>query len=255
MHVTHSKETSHTSLACDVGHDTDMSHITGMSNITGMSCHTWEWVVSCMTLSHVTHMNESCHVTCHTQVVSHTGTSHVIHDTTHSYAWHHFESCNTWHIESCNTRQCVVSRIGMSRVTHRNESRHTWHTSHEWVISYITNASCGMRHVEEASCRYTYMLQHTATHACRRGVMYIDIIHRRCVMSHITQQSCHTQEWVMSHMKEPEIWRTSDWLHKRVTYSIKPTTNPTLKPITNRTYKRTPFANTKNAFQTTRVHT
>jgi len=116
------------------------------------SCHTYEWVMSQIWMSHVTHMNESCHT--YEWVMSHIWTRHVTHMTEschrYSHIWmshvtHMNESCHiyehTSHVthmnESCHTYEHVMWHIWLSRVTHTNESCHTrmnesCHT-YEWV--------------------------------------------------------------------------------------------------------------------------
>jgi len=51
------------------------------------SCHTYEWVMSHIRMSHVTHMNESCHT--YERVMSHIWMSHVTHmnESCHTYEW------------------------------------------------------------------------------------------------------------------------------------------------------------------------
>jgi len=90
------------------------------------SCHTYEWVMSHVWMSHVTCVNESCY-TCE-WVVSLGWMSHV-----------------TRVNESCHTCEWVMSHVWMSHVTRVNESCHSceWVMSHVWV-SRVTrvNESC-----------------------------------------------------------------------------------------------------------------
>jgi len=81
------------------------------------SCHTYEWVMSHIQMSHVTHMNVSCHLWLRL---------HVTHMN-----------------ESCHTYEWVMSHIWMSHVTHMNESCHKWicHVTYKCVIPHM-NASC-----------------------------------------------------------------------------------------------------------------
>ena len=62
------------------------------------SCHTYEWVMSHIWMSHVTQMNESCHT--YEWVMSYIWMSHVTHMN-----------------ESCHTYEWVMSHIRMSQVT------------------------------------------------------------------------------------------------------------------------------------------
>jgi len=133
------------------------------------SCHTYEWVMSHIWMSHVTHMNESCHT--YEWVMSHIWMSHVTHMN-----------------ESCHTYEWVMSYIWMSHVPHTNESCRTY----EWVMamninqSYLTRKSCLTR-MDEAD--------QIGSHVS--GLLQV-------WMSHVTlmKKSCHTYEWVMSHEHE-----------------------------------------------------
>jgi len=90
-----------------------MSHVMRMYK-SYIWCHTYEWVMSHLSMNHVTHMNESCNT--YEWVMLHVWMSHVI--------------CMN---ESCHTYERVMSQIWMSYVTHINESCHAY----EWVMSYI----------------------------------------------------------------------------------------------------------------------
>jgi len=70
------------------------------------SCHTYEWVMSHIWMSHVTHMNESCHT--YEWGMSHTWMHQVPHMN-----------------ESCHTYEWVMSHIWMSHVTHMDASSPT----------------------------------------------------------------------------------------------------------------------------------
>ena len=83
------------------------------------SCHTYEWVMSCMRMRHVKHMNESCHT--YIWVMSHMWMGHV-----------------TYTNESCHTNEWVVSNIWMSHVMshvyiHECDMTH----SYMWYDSFI----------------------------------------------------------------------------------------------------------------------
>jgi len=58
------------------------------------SCHTYEWVMSNIWISHVTHANASRH-TCE-WVMSHTWMSHVTHKNDWCHVTHMNESCRTY---------------------------------------------------------------------------------------------------------------------------------------------------------------
>ena len=180
-----------------------MSHVTH----TNASCHTYKWVMS--------HMYESCH--------------------THNASCHTYEWVMSRIYESCHTQTCVVSQIWMRHVTYewvtshmnaaitkwllpapRNESYHTY----IWVIP-LMNLSCHtwMNHATFARVRPA------AESHLQRVMSHVFITHE-CVMSHVNEschiwtqriwscwcqasamnhtphmyESCHTNEWVMSHM-------------------------------------------------------
>jgi len=79
----------------------------------------------------------------------------------------------------------VMSRIGMSHVTNRNESCHTlrnesWHTSG----------------AEELDVDALYVMSHNTFEWAMSRYM----THRN-IMPHIGKESCHAYEWVMSHIR------------------------------------------------------
>jgi hypothetical protein len=109
-------------------------------------CHTCEWVVSHVWMSHVSRVNESCHT--YEWVMSHVWMSQV----THMNEWFHAYEWVVPHLRMSRKRQerdpnkmsketqiCtkrygwVMSRIWISRATSTNESRHAY----EWVVSHI----------------------------------------------------------------------------------------------------------------------
>jgi len=57
------------------------------------SCHTYEWVMSHVWISHVTHINDSCHT--YECILSHTGMSHVtrMHGSSHVYKYVRMRGC------------------------------------------------------------------------------------------------------------------------------------------------------------------
>jgi len=113
-------------------------------------CHTYEWAMSHIWMSHVTHMNESCRT--YEWAMSHIWMSHVTHTN-----------------EPCRTYEWVMSHIRMSHVTHMNESCHTYewvmshiwmsHVRYEWVTSHISTSH--VTHMNE-SCRI--WISHVSPH-------------------------------------------------------------------------------------------
>jgi len=84
-------------------------HVCGWVTHVNDSCHTYEWVMSHMWMSHVTHVNESCHT--YEWVMSHIWISHVTHaieswctyEWVMSYIWNgptsidlHIYACTGW---------------------------------------------------------------------------------------------------------------------------------------------------------------
>jgi len=115
---------------CDVTHSHLHVTCSWMSWTTHTeSCHTCDWVMSHIWMSHVAHMSESCHtherVTIHTReggYVTHMNESCHTHiwadvmrdymcDMTHSYVCHDPFICVTWLIHMCGMRLCVACRI------------------------------------------------------------------------------------------------------------------------------------------------
>jgi len=125
-----------------------MSHVTH----TNESCHAQAWVMSRIWMSHVT-QNESCHayacVVLHVSMISVTHTHmwmiHVTHmnESRHKYEWvmsHIWMSHVTHNLTSATPNpRChgplppPPMHLGMSHVTHMNESCHAY----EWVMSHI----------------------------------------------------------------------------------------------------------------------
>jgi len=99
--------------------------------------------------------------------MSHIGMSHVTHMN---------ESCHTYewllihNNENCHTYKSVMSHMWMSHVTHINGSCHTY----EWVMSY-----------EWLRSGHTY--KWAIAHMWMSHVPHMD-------------ESCHTYEWVISHI-------------------------------------------------------
>ena len=107
-------------------------------------CHTYEWVMSHVWMSHVTHMNKSCR-TCE-WVSTPVWMSHVTHmnGSCHTCEW---VLPHAWISPDAHMNELVTR---MSHVTHMKESRHTyeWDMSHMWM-SQITHmhASCHTCHI------------------------------------------------------------------------------------------------------------
>ena len=110
------------------------------------SCHTYEWVMPHIWMSHITHMNESCHT--YEWVMSHIWMSPVTHMN---------ESCHTPH-----TYDDITSRTWRSHATHTHTHTHTHtldtdrhlsQTKHqEWKLQM--RGSCGSWEVSDISMRH-----------------------------------------------------------------------------------------------------
>ena len=158
------------------------------------SCHTCEWVMSHIWMSHVTHMNESCHT--YEWVMSHVWISHVTHMN-----------------ESCHTVQ-----IGSQTPSDGYKSRHTY----EWVMWHVWMSH--VTHMNKSQHMRTRVLsQHKAsTHAVQTGSTTLSDWYESChtygwIMSHIwmshvtpMNESCHTYEWVMSHLLMSHVTRMNE---------------------------------------------
>jgi len=126
-------------------HHTWVAYVT-FDVIQNESCHTYEWVMSHIWMSHVTQVNESCH-TCE-WVMSHIWMSHVTHMNESCHIWkegtsplnvrewgmsHMHESCYVavranvcLEIHEMYHVKWVMSHISMSHATHTNGSCHTY---------------------------------------------------------------------------------------------------------------------------------
>ena len=145
-----------------------ISNINLIRNI-NESCHTYEWVMSHIWMSHVTHMNESCHT--YEWVMSHIWMSHVSYQSHQEYqcSCHTYESCHTlW--ESCYTHEsCVCVRFIIQ--LHWYEA--VWHDSFTSVIcmpwSHVTyvNESCHTSSYQFTSviCMPWLIHKYTMTHS------------------------------------------------------------------------------------------
>ena len=244
-HVTHMNESCHT-------YEWVMSHI-WMSRVTHMneSCHTYECVMAHIWMTHSKHMNGSCHayecVVCagipknqcthdtYDWVVSpYTWMSHVTHmnESCHTYEW---VTPHTWTgVHVCDmTHSCVWSesfiyvtwRIHMCDMTHS----HGQVMSHIWMCHRCRNAdkpdtvfkgsSAKEKHsfVRELrnigsfeSCDCWFQMCHGGRNAEKP-------VHTRHIwMSRVSicmNESCHTYEWVMSHIWMSHATHTDRWRH------------------------------------------
>jgi len=184
------------------------------------SCHTYEWVMSHIWMSHVTHMNESCHT--YESVMSHIWMSHVlcrmyrytrvtsrhvtsrhgthIYESFHTYEWgtsHAWTSHVTRMNESCHTFKWVMTHLCISHITHMNEPYHTY----EWVMLHVINMSCRTyKWVKTYEWGYMCICIHTDTCICiRTSAIKGMLAHVICTYEGGMDESCHTYEWVMSH--------------------------------------------------------
>ena len=183
------------------------------------SCHTCEWVMSHIWLSHVIHMNESCY-TCE-WVTSHMSMSHVTHVN-----------------ESCRICEWVISKMWMSHVTHVNKSCRICERvmSHMWT-SHVThvNESCRIQGGEDPqdvlNCR-SFSAKEPLIIGLFCGNLHIKIRHpmglrhpvwKECCSNHIRAiqkrdmshmyESCHTCTWVMSHMWTSHVTHVNESCH------------------------------------------
>jgi len=135
------------------------------------SCHTYEWVVPHMWMSHVAHVNESCR-TCE-WVVSHIWVSRVTHVN-----------------ESCLTCQWVVCHMSMSCVTPMSESCHTYEKSH------VTNRPTGWRRpIGCLKLQVIFRKRATNYRPLLRKMTYKD---KASCESSPPCTPCQTCEWIMS---------------------------------------------------------
>ena len=168
------------------------------------SCHTYEWVVSYIWMSHVTHVNED------NSPQSHTWMSHVArmneschtHEWVMSHAWISHATPHTW----------------MIHVTHMNESCHTC----EWVISHIvTSHMWTQRGLSPQSEFVTHLQYQCVTHlhvnaersfASARSLIVIPASEKASRSGKVRERHINgtwhiwmghgTYEWVMTHMNE-----------------------------------------------------
>jgi len=109
-------------------------HVCFMSHTYEKSCHTSEWVMSHIRMSHVTRHNESCHT--YEWVMSHIQMSHGPEEDLHHFLLQiavHDGMNQSGHVHSRVMSHMNGSHIWMSHVTLKSKSCHTY----EWVMSNI----------------------------------------------------------------------------------------------------------------------
>jgi len=167
-----------------------MSHVTNEWGTSRMnkSCDTYEWVMAHIWMRHVTHMDEACH----------------------TYEW-------------------VMSHVWMSHVTRMNESCHTYITCHKWMsrvtcmqMSHVTykwvslmNESCDVYIISQMneSC---HMYVNAPCHLYMNESCDTWVSHAvSCCVFAVTPAfwSCHTCEWVMSHMSRNRVTHMNESFH------------------------------------------
>ena len=122
------------------------------------SCHTYEWVMWHIWISHVTHMNESCHT--YEWVMSHIWMSHVTHM---NESW-----IASWVQVNYVTHEWVMSHIWMCHVTHLNASCHELgkgaitfelQVEFKWIMSHVWMNH--VPHTSESCHTYECVMSHT----------------------------------------------------------------------------------------------
>jgi len=134
-------------------HTTQVTHINESRHT--YHCHTYQWAMSRISMSHVPHFNESCH-TC-AQVSEYAVQLYVLSldDSSHTYLWvtshismSHISIDWSWKPDWLIHKSALCTRIALSPQWGPNEGRHTYqcHTyqlhTYQWVMSCIS-----MRHV------------------------------------------------------------------------------------------------------------
>jgi len=199
-----------------------MSHVTRTHTNESCYAYTYEWVTSHVhtRMSHVTHthMNESCHTYTHEWVMSRI---HIW--MSHATRTHTNESCHAY------TYEWVTSHVHvwMSHVTHAhmNESCHTYecvthtHWNRTWTGMHAAPwraAPCAMYCIPSLVTRWVGSWNLKVS-SVEYSLFYRALLQKRPVLlrsllvvatsyeiakSHLNE-SCHTYEWVMSHI---HIW-------------------------------------------------
>ena len=160
------------------------------------SCHTYEWVMSHIWMSHVTHMNESCHI--------------YMNESCHTYEWVSSQKWNMAHRDIITPQSAmshgthmhdpwrtyarVISHAWMSHITHMNESQESHHTNEKWQIAMFSLRS----------------LQWVMAHTRMRDVTYEYVI-SKALMSHNTRmnESYYMHEWVISYTWMSHVTRVN----------------------------------------------
>ena len=207
-HGTHMSESRHTW----VSHGTHMKWLSSLYMIclNGVqSCHTCEWVMAQIWISHCTNVkgvisialdsSECCHVMSLTRMShgTHVNESRHTYQQTISIVLNLSESCRVmshmWmshgtHVNgSCHTYEWVMSHMWMSHGTHVNES---WYTC-EWVT---TDTSC---HIKWVMSRMTSCQR---VMPCYALVCLSACVHSLCVCVCLHHVNTHmmSYQWVLS---------------------------------------------------------
>ena len=131
-HVTHEWAMSHVNGSCQLW----MSHVTckWVNSTMNKPCHTCEWVMSHIWISHVTHMNESCHT--YEWVMSHINES-----------CHNNDKAMSRMHELLQDDDCVVlthTRVTLAKCVVILMTVVKWlYLTYEWVMSRV-NGTCHM---------------------------------------------------------------------------------------------------------------
>ena len=178
------------------------------------SCHTYEWVMSPILMSHVTHADTHMHsglptkhAHTHEWVTAHMRMSHVAHtnEPCHTYEWvmSHIRMSHDTHADThipgdlpakqVHTYELVTSHVQMSHVTHTNESCHTY----EWVMSHIQMSH--VTHTNESCHTYEWAMSHVHTSSFLATYQENKVTRMNA--------SCDTYEWVMSHIRMSHVTR------------------------------------------------
>jgi len=189
-------------------------------------CHTHEWVMSCVWVSHVTHE----------WVMSHRWMRH-----THMF---HISSVHVTHTDgSCHSYKWVISRVWLCDVVHVNWSRrhtHEWGTltcsindevmSHTWMRhtymfykwwGHVTHINWVMSHISWVMSRVwrsDVLHMNSSRHTYDCGILTGSMdnqVTSHIWMNHVTRinESCHTDGWVMSHIWMSHVTQMDESCH------------------------------------------
>jgi len=160
-------------------------------------------------MSHVTHTNEPCRT--YEWVMSHIWMSHI---------W----ICHVTRVnESCHTWEWVMSHLCMSHVTRMNESMNESCHIYEWIvytpqrhrteqfpkpwkglIAWSDSFICVMRlNLYIYECRDSLL----------RVTWLVRVRHASELSKALKGESCHTYEWVMSHVWMSHVTRINESCH------------------------------------------